>query len=62
MFNYVPYLSTETKSHMKERDNLKKEATLKNDTNLFNQYKEKRNFIKQCIEKDKKVRIWNKRY
>ena len=43
--NYIPYITTEIKEIMEDRDKLKIEASKTGDKNIFNRYKEKRNLV-----------------
>ena len=51
--NYVPFLSDEMKRLLKERDALKEEATKTGDEILMNEYRQRRNFIKENLVKEK---------
>ena len=51
--NYVPFLSKETKLLMKERDILKTEATKTNDPVLLEEYRIKRNIVKDNVKLDR---------
>ena len=50
--HYVPYLSEETKLLMEERDALKNEATENGDEVLHEEFKSKRNLVKEESKKD----------
>ena len=53
--NYAPWLSKETESIMKERDEAQKKASSSQDLDDWRLYKNLRNIVTKNLKKDKKV-------